>query len=248
MASYSNLRVASDGTNPNYQMDITADGVILMDGNNGLAFRNVSLTIDLTASGANGLDTGSEASNTTYFIWLIGKSDGTIAGLFSTSASSPTMPSGYTYKKLVGFNRNNGSSNLYGYRQINDNYTLDSLPNVLSATPATIVTNVDCSTLAPPAICRRIVMAPSWDNLSGSSRSVHFAYGDTTLAGWTVGTSWGSGPEAVASWAYFAYQPNPANRAGGVYIDTDSSGNFRYAAEAATGTLTLWIQGGVLNI
>lgn len=69
------------------------------------------LTADITASGANGLDTGSEASSTWYSAWVIQKADGTVASLLSTSATSPTMPSGYTLKRRIGWVRNDASSN-----------------------------------------------------------------------------------------------------------------------------------------
>ncbi|WP_222031632.1 hypothetical protein [Rhizobium leguminosarum] len=49
-----------------------------------------------------GLDTGSIA-NTTYHIWLIQRSDtGVVDALFSTSATSPTMPTNYDRKRRIG--------------------------------------------------------------------------------------------------------------------------------------------------
>lgn len=69
----------------------------------------------LSASGANGLDTGAEANNTKYHLWVIGDSTGANAtkGLWSTSATSPTLPSGYNKKRLVPTcTRNDGSGNL----------------------------------------------------------------------------------------------------------------------------------------
>jgi len=66
-----------------------------------------ALTKRLDASWAvgtnqGGLDTGSIA-NDTYHIWLIKRSDtGVVDALFSTSASSPTMPTNYDYKRRIG--------------------------------------------------------------------------------------------------------------------------------------------------
>lgn len=66
-----------------------------------------SITKRLDASwavgtGQGGLDTGSIA-NTTYHIWLIMRSDtGVVDALFSTSASAPTMPANYDYKRRIG--------------------------------------------------------------------------------------------------------------------------------------------------
>jgi len=49
-----------------------------------------------------GLDTGS-ITNTTYHVWLIKRSDtGVVDVLFSTSATSPSMPTNYDYKRRLG--------------------------------------------------------------------------------------------------------------------------------------------------
>lgn len=49
-----------------------------------------------------GLDAGSIA-DTTYHFWLIKRSDtGVVDALFSTSASAPTMPANYDYKRRIG--------------------------------------------------------------------------------------------------------------------------------------------------
>lgn len=49
-----------------------------------------------------GLDTGTIA-NGTYHVWLIRRSDtGVVDALFSTSATAPTMPTNYDYKRRIG--------------------------------------------------------------------------------------------------------------------------------------------------
>lgn len=49
-----------------------------------------------------GLDTGAIA-NTTYHMWLIMRSDtGVVDVLFSASATAPTMPANYDYKRRIG--------------------------------------------------------------------------------------------------------------------------------------------------
>lgn len=66
-----------------------------------------ALTKRLDASWAvgtnqGGLDTGSIGNNT-YHIWLIKRSDtGVVDALFSLSASAPTMPTNYDYKRRIG--------------------------------------------------------------------------------------------------------------------------------------------------
>lgn len=52
-------------------------------------------------TGNGGLDTGSIA-DTTYHVWLIRRSDtGVVDALFSTSATSPTMPTNYDQKRRI---------------------------------------------------------------------------------------------------------------------------------------------------
>jgi hypothetical protein len=49
-----------------------------------------------------GLDTGSIAAATWYHLWLIKRSDtGVVDVLFSTSATAPTMPTSYDYKRRI---------------------------------------------------------------------------------------------------------------------------------------------------
>lgn len=53
-------------------------------------------------TGNGGLDTGSIA-DTTYFVWLIQRSDTSVVdALFSASATSPTMPANYDRKRRLG--------------------------------------------------------------------------------------------------------------------------------------------------
>jgi hypothetical protein len=95
----------------NTAVTITADRAILLSGSGATTVSTVSLTLGTGTSGANGLDTGSIATSTWYSVWII-YNGSTVAGLLSTSATSPTMPSGYTYKMRVGWVRTDGSSNL----------------------------------------------------------------------------------------------------------------------------------------
>lgn len=99
--TYSNN--VSDATN---DIDIAAGGC--MDGTGAYWISVSAITKRLDASWAvgtnqGGLDTGSIA-DTDYYIWLIARSDtGVVDVLFSTSSTSPTMPSNYDYKRLIGW-------------------------------------------------------------------------------------------------------------------------------------------------
>jgi hypothetical protein len=107
-----NLQASATGTSAT--VTLSADAVVLENASSQLkTFRSVSLSIAGTATGANGLDTGTLAGSTWYYVWGIGKADGTVAGLLSTSATAPTLPSGYTYKALLGSIRTDGTGNKY---------------------------------------------------------------------------------------------------------------------------------------
>lgn len=117
VAACRNLLAFNNTATPNSKVDVTADEVIVKNtSGNAVVLSTVSLTVDIAASGANGLDTGAEASSTWYYVWVIWNGS-TTAGLLSTSATAPTMPSGYTHKALVGAVRNNGSSNFVAFNQ-----------------------------------------------------------------------------------------------------------------------------------
>jgi hypothetical protein len=75
----------------------------LMSSVNGSAFTvtNVSLSLNASTGGLNGLDIGSPIANQPYYIWAISNGT-TTGGLISLSSSSPIMPSGYTYKARIG--------------------------------------------------------------------------------------------------------------------------------------------------
>ena len=99
-----------------------------------------TFTADITVAGANGLDTGAEAANTWYALYVIaGDGGGTVfdstannlqppnhrratrqATLLSLSATAPTLPSGYTRFRRIGWVRNNNNSDLFRFYDLGD--------------------------------------------------------------------------------------------------------------------------------
>jgi len=146
-----NIAARTNSGTPNSKIDITADELLLKD-SNGLPFlaSTVSVTVDITASGANGLDTAAEASSTWYYGWVIAKPDGTTAGLISASATAPTMPSGYTFKALVSAVRNDGSSNFVKYRQRGNSVYYEAGVSVLGGGTASVETAITITSVVPP--------------------------------------------------------------------------------------------------
>ncbi|RUZ76915.1 hypothetical protein EN943_15655 [Mesorhizobium sp. M7A.F.Ca.US.006.01.1.1] len=95
------------------QVTVTADAITVEDAlGNSLRRLTVNVTAAISAAGLNGLDTGAEAANTWYHVWVI--SDGTnTAALLSLSATAPTIPGAYTYRTRVGAVRNDAAANLW---------------------------------------------------------------------------------------------------------------------------------------
>jgi len=145
--NFSNLIAKSNVTNPTYQIDIDADaGKLSKTTGEPIIVSAINLTIDITAAGANGLDTGAEAGSTWYHIWVI--SNGSVtAGLLSLSATAPSMPSGYTYKAYVGAIYNNASSNFLTFYQLGGKVRCLS-GNVASLT-STSAASINLAALVP---------------------------------------------------------------------------------------------------
>jgi len=82
-----------------------------------------------------GLDTGAIA-NTTYHIWLIARSDtGVVDALFSTSATSPTMPANYDRKRRIGSIRRVAAA-IVLFHQFEDTFSLDTFVTDRNSTSA----------------------------------------------------------------------------------------------------------------
>jgi len=112
-------------------IEVEAKVVCFFDGTDFVIKRNTSaIQLDLSDSGDLGLDTGSEASSTWYYVWLTGDGTGTtFSAVFSASASAPT---GYDYVKLIGAVYNDGSSNIRKFFQQGKKIWYDTPVNVVS--------------------------------------------------------------------------------------------------------------------
>ena len=163
--SYRNLTISNNAVNPTYQLDITADEVILQDTSSpvqAIRASSVSKSLGITGSGVNGLDTGTEAASTWYHIWCIGKSDGTIDTLLSLSATAPTMPTGYTYKAYLGAIYNDAASNFITINQKDHRVSMGAV-QVLSNGTATAYTLISLTT-AIPTTAKEIYLKCALDN------------------------------------------------------------------------------------
>ena len=110
------------------------------------------LTCDLSTSGAGGLDTGSEANSTGYYVFVIAQAAGASPALLcSTSDTSPTMPTDYVYQsEPIWFISNDSSGDLVGFVDMNG--------KCFYREPAAVLANglgysawtlINCSSVAP---------------------------------------------------------------------------------------------------
>jgi hypothetical protein len=115
---------------------LTADALALYNSSgNMFGATSVSLSIGLASSGANGIDTGAIVNLTAYFYFAIyNPSTNTVAGLVSLSATAPTMPSGYTYKRRVGWFYY--SSGIVAYIQRNRSFAYTAFRSPVGGTQA----------------------------------------------------------------------------------------------------------------
>lgn len=126
------LTLSNNGGTPNTKLDVAAG--VCADATNAQMLVVLAGTIDCTTTGANGLDAGSLAVSTSYYVWVLGKTDGTTALLVSTSGA-PTMPAGYTLKRRIGGFKTDGSSHIRTFIQDGDLFQwLAPNTNPISAT------------------------------------------------------------------------------------------------------------------
>ena len=170
--------------------DIDADELLLTDSSGSKHMEgSINLTVDITASGANGLDTGSEAAGTWYHLWVIYNGT-TVAGLLSASATSPTLPSGYTYKGYVGAVYNDSGSDFDDFHQENGRGNYNSNKTALTNGAATTSTKVDIQ-VPPTAVCALVYVISRQDTGVGTNTYAHIfsASGDNFIAAYVGGST-----------------------------------------------------------
>jgi hypothetical protein len=149
------LAVINNATTPNTQIDV-GTGVCRDSSDVYDIYNLASLTINAANNGLNGLDTGSLAASSLYYVLLVGDpvSGQTTKGMISLSATAPLLPFGYSVFRVIGFMVTDGSSHfLLGYNSGNQNarrWTFDA-PKATSVTAGTSATYaaIDLSAYVP---------------------------------------------------------------------------------------------------
>lgn len=211
-ASFKKLEITNGGT-PNTQVALTADAVVVQNGSGGTArVTSVSVTISTATTGANALDIGPVANDTWYAVYVIyNPTTVTTAGLLSTNATSPALPSGYTYFARLGWVRTDGSADLYRTLQ----YGRKAQYKITAATNTAVVRNMangiqgTYSTSSPvlQAITISTFVPPTATEIA---YLVSGTYQNGTGSSWLVApsTDWGgtnNGPAGSAGQIYQAW-------------------------------------------
>ena len=106
----------SNGTDSDHDIDFTAGNFNFDDGSGQAIATALTKQLDnswAAGDNAGGLDTGTVAADTTYYMFAIyNPTTSTADFLFSASSSSPTLPSGYTKKRRIASLLTDGSANI----------------------------------------------------------------------------------------------------------------------------------------
>lgn len=111
------LKITNNAGTPSTIINLTADQVVMetsagiVQSRNNVSLTAINISTGTTTATANGMD--GEAPGTGAWLHIYAIDNGAAAaGLVSTSATSPTLPSGYSYKCRLGAMRVDGSGNL----------------------------------------------------------------------------------------------------------------------------------------
>lgn len=197
--SFQNLVITTAAASTS--ITLTADSVALRDTNKVAITRDsVSLTIDCTTTGANGLDAGSLANTTWYYSYVIfNPSTGTTAGLASSSATSPTLPSGYTFYARFGAHRTDGSAQFLAGKQYGRRFQYTTIREMSSGGAVGSVTTPTYTAVAvgsyvPTSVAFRI-FGSLWGNngifiaAPNSSYGAHTGSSTAPPVGINIGTA-----------------------------------------------------------
>ena len=150
-----NLKVSNNATTPNTKIDVSLGECRDSTDTNDIVVTAAG-TIDASINGVDGLDTGSLAASTWYYVYAIGSSLNVAqpARLLSASATAPNLPAGYDVFRVIGYMLTDGSVHfLKCYISGNNNsrkHFWDADIAVLTSGTATSLTAISLASAIPP--------------------------------------------------------------------------------------------------
>lgn len=122
------LVISKNSTSPTDTIDVSA----------GSCFDSTKAKV-LKLSSTTSKQNSSQATSTTYYVYLIAKSDLSVYDiLITTSSSSPTLPTDYVYYRQIGSYTTDGSGHIY--TTSSDRYPYPDYPNGISKTNGELYT------------------------------------------------------------------------------------------------------------
>jgi hypothetical protein len=225
----SGLTLSNNGSDATNDIDIAA-GMAVDSTHVNMMVLASALTKQLDAAWAvgtnqGGLDTGAIA-NTTYHVWLIKRSDtGVVDALFSTSASAPTMPTNYDYKRRIGAIVRTGGA-IKAFTQDGDLFQWNTIVADINAAPPASTNAISRTLTVPVGVRMEAVVNVEWNPVtSGGGTSVLLSDLSTT-------------DEAPAITGVFTVisAGTAAGGAAGVRVLTNTSAQIRSRVSAAAGS------------
>jgi hypothetical protein len=147
------ITIANNSTDADNDIDFTAGNFQFADGSGQAVLSAITKRLDASwTAGTNqgGLDTGTKANSTWYHCYAIhNPTSGVSDAIFSTNATNPTLPTGYTKYKYQGSVLTNVSGNIIGFWQENHSFYFKVDNGIVNTTtPVSTLTNLTLS--APP--------------------------------------------------------------------------------------------------
>jgi hypothetical protein len=184
-------------------------------------------------TGSGGLDTGAIANTTWYHAYLIQRPDtGVVDVLFSLSATSPTLPTNYTYYRRIGSMLTDGSAHWVKFTQVGNRFLWGTMTNDISSTTlSSTATNFATNTPLGVAVVALIRM--DIGNASGAVAVLFSSLLETDQA-----------PTASGLASLISAQAG-SRTAGELQIITDTSQNIRGRSSSSATLVSGWTYGWI---
>ncbi len=163
------ITIANNSTDANNDIDFSGGNFVFSDFSGEAYVSAMTKRLDANwTAGTNqgGLDTGTKANSTWYYCYTIYNPTTQASDfLFSASATSPTLPSGFTKLKYIGSILTNSGGNIIAFKQV-DNYFY--FPEILDASPTPTSGVYSTYTLSVPKQNNIIAMVRSSISYTGT--------------------------------------------------------------------------------
>lgn len=175
------LIIRNNAATPNTQVDVDADKLMI----EGYLVTDLNVTADITVTGANGRGSDESTTNSVFwYVWgiynptsstaavLLSQKYGTIRG-----GTNPTLPSGYTKKRLLGSVYRDASGNFRKFVKRGDMVTTEDV-QILNAGSATSITAIDITGVVPDSNVGKGIIIYAFVEFTSAAAT---GYGDNKL-------------------------------------------------------------------